>query len=183
MCKEREIWRDVVGFEGLYKVSNLGNVKSLNYKRTGKEKVLKPIKNTGGYLQIWLIKDGRRYTKSVHRLVAEAFIPNPDNLPCVNHKDENKTNNKEFNLEFCTYEYNINYGNRNERAGKKIAERLSKPVICIETGFIFASTMDAERKTGISNGQISSCCNGKKGYKTAGSFHWRYVEKEGVVNA
>ena len=110
--KEREIWRDVVGFEGLYKVSNLGNVKSLNYNRTGKEKLMKPQTDGHGYLQVMLYKDGKYKIKKIHRLVAEAFIPNPDNLPCVNHKDENKTNNKEFNLEFCTYEYNNNYGTR-----------------------------------------------------------------------
>ena len=100
MFEEKEIWRDVVGFEGLYKVSNLGNVKSLGNNKNKKEKILKPSKTIWGYLQVWLRKDGRRYAKTVHRLVAEAFIPNPDNFPEINHKSEDKTDNSVKNIEW-----------------------------------------------------------------------------------
>lgn len=175
MNNVNEIWRDIEGFEGLYQVSNLGNVKSLGNNKNKKEKILKPSKNIWGYLQVWLIKDGRRYAKTVHRLVAEAFIPNPDNLPEINHKSEDKTDNSVKNLEWCTHEYNMNYGNRN----KKIAKKLSKPVICIETGIFFSSTMDAERKTGINSGNISNCCLGRQ--KHAGGYSWKYATAEDIL--
>ena len=182
MKNVNEIWKDVVGFEGKYQVSNLGNVKSLNYHNSGKEKLMKSHDNGRGYLYVMLWKNGEYKHKKVHRLVAEAFIDNPYNLPEINHKDEDKTNNRVENLEWCTHEYNCNFGTRNERVGKKTAERLSKPVLCVETGFLFDSTHDAERKTGIFQQNISKCCKGKR--KTAGSFHWRYAdEKEGVLNA
>lgn len=129
---QSEIWKDVVGYEGLYQVSNLGNVRSLDRKkeqwngynfstRSYKGKNIKPqIKNN--YFQVGLGKDGKIKWFMVHRLVANAFLKNQYNLPCVNHKDENKTNNKVDNLEWCTQSYNINYGSRNE----KVAEKLKK---------------------------------------------------------
>lgn len=110
-----EEWRDIKGYEGLYQVSNLGRVKSLNYKRTRKEWILKPNTINGGYLQIRL--NEKCYL--VHRLVAEAFIPNPNNYPCINHKSEIKTQNNVENLEWCTHKYNANYGTVNERRSKK----------------------------------------------------------------
>ena len=170
----KEIWRNIEGFEN-YQVSNLGNVKSLNYKNSGKEKLMKPMDNGWGYLFVELRKNGEGKVKTIHRLVAEAFIPNPDNLPCINHKDENKTNNRVDNLEFCTYEYNTNYGTSNERRAKKLA----KPVICIETGIFFSSAMEAERQTEISNGNIKSCCKGKR--KTASGYHWKYATAEDIL--
>lgn len=112
---ENEIWRDVVGFEGLYEVSSLGRVKSLNYNHTKQEKILCQRKNKNGYLQLILCKDGKRKTCTVHRLVGNAFLENPNNLPCFNHKDENKTNNCVDNLEPCTHKYNLNYKNTQAR--------------------------------------------------------------------
>ena len=119
-----EIWKDIPDFEGLYQVSNLGNVRVLdryvnsairnNDKVKRKGKILKQY-NKRGYLQVSLIKNHKRYYFSVHRLVAMAFLPNPDNLPQVNHKDENPLNNNLFNLEWCTAKYNCNYGNRNSK--------------------------------------------------------------------
>ncbi len=125
-----EIWRDIAGYEGLYQVSNLGRVKSL--ERTTKRfngfkvceykdgnKILKQSKNYKGYLFVGLCKNGKEKKYKVHRLVAEAFIDNPNNLPQVNHKNENKECNISNNLEWCTNKYNCNYGTRNERIYKK----------------------------------------------------------------
>ena len=102
-----EIWKNIEGYEGKYQVSNLGQVKSM----IGQEKVLHPKKHRNGYLQIGLHKDKKRKTMYIHRLVAQAFIPNPENLQQVNHKDENPSNNSMDNLEWCTAKYNMNYGN------------------------------------------------------------------------
>ena len=109
---KKEYWKSVVGYEGLYMVSNWGRVKSIKF---GKERILKPVTNSSGYLLVGLYKNNIEKKYSVHRLVAEAFIPNPYNLPQVNHKDENKQNNVVSNLEWCTHEYNNTYGTRIER--------------------------------------------------------------------
>ena len=109
-----EIWKPIQGYEN-YVISSLGNVKSLNYRQTGKEHILKQSANEHGYQVVYLYKQNKRKHFLVHRLVAEAFIPNPDNLPYINHRDENSSNNCVSNLEWCTHEYNVNYGTRNER--------------------------------------------------------------------
>ena len=107
--ENNEVWKDVKDYEGLYQISDKGRVKSLWF---GKEKILKPGRDTCGYLQVNLSKNGEKKTYQVHRLVAKSFLPNPDNLSEVNHKDENKENNIVENLEFCDRKYNINYGTR-----------------------------------------------------------------------
>ena len=112
---EKEIWKDIQGYEGKYQVSNLGRVKSLNYHRSGKERILKYLINTRGYLTTMLYKNGIGKNVRINRLVAQAFIENPENLPEVNHIDEDKTNNRVGNLEWCSHEYNTNFGTRNER--------------------------------------------------------------------
>lgn len=158
-----EIYKDIEGYAGLYQISNHGNVKSFH---TSKEKILKPVKDKDGYLFVGLYKQGKHKKHyKVHRLVAKAFIENPDNLPVVNHKDEDKTNNKVDNLEYCTAEYNINYGTRNQR--------ISKRVLCIETGKIYQSGKQVERELGFFSSYISSACNGK--LKQAYGYTWRYV--------
>lgn len=173
-----EIFKDIYGYEGLYQISNLGRVKSLNYNKTRKEKILKYRKHRYGYLMVVLFKDGKRKEILVHRLVAQSFLPNPDNLPQVNHKDENKTNNCVENLEFCDAKYNSNYGTRNERVAKSLTgvynTKKSKPVMCIETGVIYPSTNEVQRQLGFSRGNISQCCNGKK--NTSYKYHWKYVD-------
>lgn len=104
-----EIWKDIDGFEGLYQVSNFGNVMSLNYGNRGYAKKLTPKFNNSGRLWVELLKGGKRKCMLVHRLVALAFIPNPNNFPQINHKDENPKNNFAFNLEWCTQSYNNHY--------------------------------------------------------------------------
>ena len=159
-----ELWKDIKGYEGLYQVSNLGRVYSLTSK-----KVIKPHYNNSGYLKIDLYKDGNGKRFLVHRLVAETYLPNPNNYPQVNHKDENKTNNCVSNLEFCDRKYNIRYGTGHDRA----AEKVKKAVFCIELNKVFKSITEASEVMGICLQCISSCCRGKN--KTAGGYRWRYV--------
>lgn len=113
-----EKFKDIEGYEGLYQVSNKGRVKSLNYKRSGKTKILKPQNHKNGYLFVGLTKNNKRTHYLIHKLVAQSFIPNPNNLPQCNHLDENKHNNCVNNLCWCTAKENMNYGTRNERAAK-----------------------------------------------------------------
>ena len=174
-----EIWRDIEGYEGFYQVSNTGKVKSLNYRNTGKEEILKAYDDGNGYLKVGLFKDGKREQPLVHVLVATAFLDNVDNLPEVNHKDEDKTNNCVENLEYCSSSYNINYGTRN----KKVAEKNSKPVFSVDkvSGLImeFPSAREAERQTGISNSNICACLKGR--CKSAGGYTWHYASESEEV--
>lgn len=166
-----EVWKDIFGFYGVYKVSNLGNVKSINYNHTKKEKILKPIKDRYGYMYVNLFKDGKIKKMRIHRLVAQAFVQNDSIFNNeINHKNENKEDNRASNLEFCTREYNINFGTHNEKVSKK----LSRKVLCLETGVVYQGTRDVERKLGFSQASISRCCIGKQ--KTAYKFHWKYVD-------
>ena len=169
-----EIWKDIQGYEGYYQISNMGRVKSLNYNKTGKERIMKLDKVKGGYLQLYLYKDGKRKHYLVHRLVAQVFLENPDNLPEVNHKDEDKQNNCVDNLEWCSSSYNNSYNDK----GKKIGKKLSKPVIGINkvSGLIleFPSAREAERMTGINNSSITKCCKGKR--KSTGGYVWYYAD-------
>ena len=182
----KEIWKDIKGYEGKYMVSNLGRVKSLNYHRTGKEGILKGGDNGYGYLKVELCKEGKVNQPLVHVLVATAFLENPDNLPEVNHKDEDKTNNRVENLEWCSRLYNINYGTRSKRSAEKRRNdpKRSKPVIGIDkvSGLIleFPSTMEASRQTGIDQRRINDCLKGRK--KSAKGFYWFYVESEEVCD-
>ena len=172
--ENEEVWKDIEEYEGLYQVSNKGRVKSLKF---GKERILKPAKNDGGYLFVYIFKNGKRKMCLVHRLVAQAFIPNPQNLPQINHRDEVKTNNSVQNLEWCTAKYNSNYGTHNQRsADKRTNGKCSKPVIQYEKSGEFVkewkSTHDIERNLGYNNGYISACCNGK--FNSAYNFVWKY---------
>lgn len=167
------MWKDIKGFNGKYQISDLGQV------RNSKGNILKGYTNNRGYQMVHLRAKDKNKLYSIHRLTAEAFIPNPDNLPQINHKDENKLNNNINNLEWCDSKYNVNYGTGNKRRSKtKINNTYNiKSVQCIETGIIYTSTREAERQTGTDNSQISAVCNHKKNYKTAGGYHWKYIER------
>ena len=174
-----EIWRDIKDFEGLYQVSNLGRVRSLNFNHTiGKVKELSLRNDKKGYKQVILYKDGKTKSYKVHRLVAETFIENPNNYEQINHKNEIKSDNTVNNLEWCTNEYNHNYGTRNERVRKS----LSKKTLCITTGEVFNSMREASIKYGISNGSISECCNNKRNsagtLPTGEKLKWMYIEED-----
>ena len=162
-------------------MSNWGRVKSLErIDRLGhlrKEKILSSRPHDGGYAIVALYKNGKRKDYHVHRLVAEAFLDNPDNLPCINHKDENPSNNHYSNLEFCSYQYNNTYGTRIERVAEKRRNgKFSKVVFqySLNGEFIkeYPSTREVERQLKYKQGYISACCLGK--YKTAYGFIWRY---------
>lgn len=111
-----EEWRSVIDYEGIYEVSNMGRVRSIVADEHYRARILKPALHLRGYLFVNLYKNGKRKPRTIHRLVAKAFIPNPDNLPEVNHKDEDKTNNNVENLEWCTKSHNCSYGTHIARA-------------------------------------------------------------------
>lgn len=190
---EDEIFVDIEGYEGLYQVSNFGRVKSLKDNHGNpREKILKFWKNRGGYLLVNLHKNRKGKTYTVHRLVANAFIENPNNLPMINHKDENPLNNCVDNLEWCDAKYNNTYGSRITKAvantnyktiGKKNAEKLtnrqdlSKQVYQYDLNGnlikIWQSTHECGRN-GYDRTCVSKCCIGK--LKTYKNYIWSYVE-------
>lgn len=163
----KEVWKDIKGYEGLYQVSNLGRVKS-------KRKILKLI--DGEYLKVGLSKNGIQKTIKVHRLVAEAFIPNYNNLPQVNHKDENKFNNKLDNLEWCSNRYNCNYGNRNKKILKSKEHTFKKIIQKDKLGNIikeWKNIIEIQKNTNYNKHNIYKCCQGK--YKYAYGYIWEYT--------
>lgn len=170
----REEWRTIPEYEGLYMVSNLGNVKSLNYKNTGKEGLLKQ-KTTKklGYKIVTLCKNANTECKRVHRLVAQAFIQNTDNLPCVNHKDENGSNNCVENLEWCSYKYNNSYGNRLKKSAAKKSIKIYQYTKDGEVINVWPSAMEVERQLGFAHENLAKCCKGK--IKSAYGFVWKYA--------
>lgn len=199
----QEIWRDIPGYEGYYQVSNFGRVKSLSrkvYNRGGfhisKDRILKQQLRKDRYYNVHLLKEGVKKIFFVHRLVALAFIPNPNNYPDINHKDENPANNCVNNLEWCTEKYNMNYGTAierrkasfamNESFKKANATKVRNNSRGAETPIIgtskkdnslvsFRSMSEAERITGISKGRISDCCHGRR--LSAGGYYWKYLNR------
>lgn len=151
-------------------MSNLGRIKSNQHK---KEKILKPNKKKNGYLEVGLmIEPNKRKWFLIHRLVLSVFNPikNYKNLE-VNHKDENKENNRIDNLEWITSKENCNYGTRNF----KVSLKNNIPVECVETGIVYRSFHEASQKTNIEIASINMCCTGYRNRQTAGGFHWRYA--------
>ena len=173
-----EIWKDIKGYEGFYKVSNLGRIKSFhnNTKITNKDSCLKPTSNSTGYLVVTLYKTGERRKKYlVHRLVAEAFIDNPNNYEMVNHKDECKTNNNVENLEWCDVAYNNAYGTAAIRGQLK----RNDPVEAFTSdGYSigkFRSTGIAAEIFGVSSNCIRNACKGI--ILTACGYKWKYINQ------
>ncbi len=167
----KEIWKKVPieGFEELYLISSRGRLK--NVKRG---KIHAVCLDSDGYPHYLLCNNGTRKAITAHRLVALAFLENPSNLPCVNHKDEDKTNNSVDNLEWCTVKYNNNYGTKLERA----AEKTSKPIAQIFRGKVVAtyrSAKEAERQTGINYSKIRMCCRGER--KSTGGYKWKHINE------
>lgn len=181
---EHEIWKDIEGYENLYRISNIGRV-----QRVTSGRILRSYDVHLGYLQVHLCKDGKVKNMLVHRLVAMAFIPNTDNLPVVNHKDRNPSNNKVDNLEWCTQEYNSKYADAQIRKG--ISRR--KPIIQLSLNGEFIreweSATIASKELGISEGSIWYAANntpykryGKQYYlNQAGGYKWKYKEQSKIV--
>lgn len=157
-----EEWRPIKGYEGLYEVSSLGRVKSLNYRGSGACKIFTGSPDKDGYLRTVLRNPVKKYVR-IHRLVAEAFIPNPTRLPLVNHLDEDKQNNCVDNLEWCTPQYNNDYS----LSRKVIAKDFSGKIV-----HIFKSTAEAGR-SGFNQRHVSQCCLGKEPHHKG--LIWNYV--------
>ena len=190
-----EYWKSIKGYEGIYEVSNLGNVKALSrdikscYGCTAhrKEKIMSVQKDKYGYLVVPLTRNGRQKTRKVHRLVASSFIQNPKNLPCINHKDENKANNfvavesdgtvdfEKSNLEWCTYKYNSNYGTAKYRWSDKNKKKVSKYDICGNLLATYNSIREAAEANNARISGISMCCSGSKKYSVSAGYVWRFI--------
>lgn len=190
-----EEWREISGYEGKYAISNKGNVKSLNYRMSNKEKILKPLKSGKGYLMVGLCKNGKMEWAKIHRLVALLFIPNPNHKPQVNHINGDKNDNNVDNLEWCSnsenqihaYKNKLKYGSvkqgkwlgetQRENLIKRNKEK-AKPIEAtnIENGemIIFKSAAEAEQVLGIHHSSIAKVCRGKQ--KIAKGYKFSYVK-------
>lgn len=165
-----EIWKSIEGYPN-YEVSNLGRVRSLNYNKT---KIRNLYIDENGYKKITLSKNCKIKTLKVHRLVAQAFLPNPNNYTEVNHKDENPSNNCVENLEWCTRSYNINYGKRTDKQKKHLYKSINQYSKDGEFIKRWDCIRDIERELGYRHQNIIMCANGK--YKSSHGFIWRYKE-------
>ena len=178
-----EIWKDIKGYEGLYQVSNLGRIKSLDRKARIQNGAYRQVKGRivpirkgekTNYPFVGLTKNHKSKMLRIHRLVADAFIPNPNNLPQINHKDGNKTNNNVNNLEWCTPSENCLHA---YRVG---LHKNNRPVECLLDGVVvkrYNSAREAERLDGFQSQNISHCCNHKYRHKRHKGYEWRYAEK------
>jgi hypothetical protein len=164
-----EVWKDINGYEGFYQVSNLGRVKSLQVKKYShiqkcaivvkRDKILKPYPDTKQYLIVDLNKDGDRNCQKVHRLVAKAFIPNENNYPQVNHKDENKQNNRVDNLEWCTNQYNSTYGTAKSRMAQKHKKKVLQISVSGEIVNRWNSIQEAAKDLKVCANSITLWCS------------------------
>lgn len=179
-----EIWKDITGYEGYYQVSNKGRVKSLDRYVVNdgarnnskmifvKGKILKPHDAGREHLTVCLMRGGIDDMRYIHRLVMEAFTANIDNLPCINHKDENPYNNELSNLEWCTHKYNTNYGSCIKRRSEKLYKPVDRYDVNMNYINTFTSVSEAERGTKIDRSSIAKCARGER--KTAGGYIWKY---------
>lgn len=184
-----EQWKDIAGYEGIYQVSNEGRVRSLDRMITYSNgrvqicrgKILSCGSTKTGYQYLSLYKDSKPKNQYVHRLVASAFLQNPDNKPCINHIDGDKTNNHASNLEWCTHSENSKHAYHtglmtNEIQIRESVKAHNKPVLMKKDGVIierFASASEAARQNGFDNSYISACCRGKKEF--AYGYQWEYA--------
>ena len=172
------IWKDVKGYEGLYRVNNLGQIQNVI-----KGNILKQFENTGGYLKVYLYKNRNRKTLSVHRVVCEAFINNPNNYPQVNHLNMNKHDNRPENLEWCTQSHNIKHsflhGGRDHNKLMLLKATHKRVCCCDEDGNVikeYYSLSEAARSTGCNVANISACCHGR--LKRIGGYRWNLLGSE-----
>lgn len=178
-----EIWKDINGYEGLYQISNLGRVKSTNYNKTGTDKILKNGVTSNDYHNIVLSQNGKTHTHLIHRLVAEAFIPNPDNKPCINHINTVRGDNRVENLEWCTHKENSNHPPTikkiilsNGKRGKEYSKntlQLNKQGAIIK---IWNNASEASKELKIDAKGIYNCCNNIPKYKSAGGYRWVFQD-------
>lgn len=157
---KKEIWKDIPGYEGKYQVSNLGRVRNPNYRGSGLPRTLKQSIGINGYYYVGLYLTKKK-RPLVHRLVAITFLENPNNLPSVNHKDENKLNNKLDNLEWCSWKYNVNYGSGIERGHSKRKIKINCYNLQGKLVKVYDSAIDAE-KDGFNHSAVAAVCKGKR---------------------
>lgn len=181
MNNNKEIWTDIQGYEGRYEISSWGRVKSCErYVKSNngnlrkvKERILRLSKDKYGYLQVVLRNNnGIKKTYLVHRLVAQTYLSNHENLSEVNHRDEDKTNNRVENLEFCTSEYNLHYGTRIQRIKEKHSHPLIQVTLKGEVVNIYPSAGEVQRQLGWWQATISRACRNGGAYK---GYLWRYI--------
>lgn len=168
----KEIWREVYGYDVLYEVSNLGNVRTKYQKDLGytdKYVSVYPVDNGNGYLRFNWKQSKKQKTVYLHRLVALYFIDNPNGHSEINHKDENKKNNRADNLEWCSRVYNANYGTAQDRK----ARHFMKKVRCVDTNIVYDSLHEAAEKMNVCVTAISNCLNGRA--KSSCGYKWEYV--------
>jgi len=187
-----EHWKDIPGYKGLYQISNLGRIKSLNISirryngiQQRDSQILKPLPLRNKYLRIVLVNNGQKKQYLIHRLVAMAFIPNPDNKPCIDHKDGNRANNNVDNLCWVTHKENSNnpltlkrLSESQKGKARKHKNGHSKPVYMIKDNVIikqFESMQQAAAYINVKrNSNIADCCNGKR--LTAYGYNWKFVK-------
>lgn len=168
----KEEWKPIEGFEGFYEISNFGRVKSLRMRGGRKDRILKNVVNPDGYEHLTLSCNKKTRDATIHRLVAESFIPNPDNLPQINHKDQCKTNNHVENLEWCTAKHNVNYLDFQERRAKSYSKKVYQYDKNLNLIKIWESSTEAS-KYGFNRTAISFCCCGKRPYHK--NYVWSHL--------
>lgn len=180
-----EVWKDVIGYEGFYQVSNKGNVKSLSWRNTGTVRNLTPKVTNRGYSHVHLYSDGIPKSHTIHRLVALHFIKNPLNYPVINHKDENPSNNHAENLEWCDQSYNTLYSmskcrgravSRNRGVPYKQTPKIEQRTLSGDLVRVWVSFVAIKHSINRNESSIRDCCNGKR--RQAYGFKWAYAHQE-----